>query len=75
MLWLVISQINFKKTKDFIIPDINECSMNATLCGQVCLNTAGSYSCACNDGYQFVGGSNQCEGRKGWIDILCERIL
>ncbi len=49
--------------------DIDECAIDNDLCGQVCVNTAGSYFCSCEDGFQLVEGSSQCEGIP--IIILC----
>ena len=39
--------------------DINECS-NATsnICNQTCINTPGSYYCACYSGYRLNGLSD-----------------
>ena len=42
--------------------DIDECSLNDTLCHQLCNNTDGGYFCSCRRGYQLIEGSNQCEG-------------
>lgn len=42
--------------------DIDECLQNSNLCQQLCVNTDGSYTCACMDGYQLIKGTNQCEG-------------
>ena len=42
--------------------DINECVQNTTICQQLCINTDGSYTCACINGYQLVEGINQCRG-------------
>ena len=42
--------------------DINECLLNSSVCDQICLNTAGSYSCSCEPGYQLVNGTNICHG-------------
>lgn len=33
--------------------DINECAKNNGGCDQKCLNSAGSYSCSCNTGYEL----------------------
>ena len=44
--------------------DVNECD-EPTTCGddvnKICVNSVGSYSCVCGDGYTKV--SNTCEGR------------
>ena len=42
--------------------DIDECMVIINLCQQLCINTDGGYFCACNDGYQLIEGTNQCEG-------------
>ena len=43
--------------------DINECSQNETnACDQLCINTDGSFMCACEEGYEFNEETNQCEG-------------
>ena len=49
-------QASYKST------DIDECSLNATLCGQLCTNTDGGYTCSCENGYQLIDGSSECEG-------------
>lgn len=33
--------------------DINECAKNNGGCDQKCLNSAGSYSCSCNTGFEL----------------------
>ena len=42
--------------------DINECLLNETLCGQLCNNIDGSYFCSCQEGYQLIEGTVECEG-------------
>lgn len=34
------------------------------LCDQICMNTAGSYFCSCEDGFQLLEGTNKCEGTR-----------
>lgn len=43
-------------------PDIDECETNSHHCNptQVCINTAGGYTCSCTEGYWLIGG--QCHG-------------
>ena len=43
------------------IPDINECTSGSDNCGihTSCINTAGSFACACNQGYT----GNRCVGK------------
>lgn len=46
-----------------LAPDIDECETNSHHCNptQVCINTAGGYTCSCTEGYWLIGG--QCQGR------------
>jgi len=62
----------------FVFVDINECN-NSTACeeNQVCFNTAGSYLCECDYGYERDPNSLQIspgvyQGCKG---MLCISIL
>ncbi|XP_054467923.1 epidermal growth factor-like protein 7 [Anoplopoma fimbria] len=40
--------------------DIDECGEQRP-CAQVCLNTAGSYRCACRDGFMLAGDGRSCQ--------------
>ena len=42
------------------LSDINECTRSPGICEYDCMNTEGSYKCACPPGYLSVG--NNCEG-------------
>ena len=42
--------------------DINECIINNGGCEQVCINTEGSYRCACHQGYSYNEDSGECIG-------------
>lgn len=44
---------------------MNECENNAVdvNCAQICVNTFGSYKCACYDGYQETNDAIQCTGK------------
>lgn len=44
--------------------DVNECS-NSSLhyCQQVCVNSAGSFSCSCNSGYSLNSDRRTCTGK------------
>lgn len=43
--------------------DINECLTAAGICGEAdCLNTKGSYTCICPDGYATNDGGTGCQG-------------
>jgi hypothetical protein len=42
--------------------DIDECSNGVDLCEQLCQNTNGSYTCACDPGFRLKSDRLQCEG-------------
>lgn len=42
--------------------DIDECQVDTTLCDQICMNTDGSFTCTCHEGYQLTAGDKQCQG-------------
>ena len=41
--------------------DIDEC-LGANDCQQICINTAGSYYCECNDGFILDSNEHSCKG-------------
>lgn len=41
--------------------DIDECS-SSNVCGQVCINTIGSYTCNCYTGYVLNATTRSCHG-------------
>ena len=45
--------------------DVDECQPNLGLntCRFRCVNTEGSFECACPQGYQLKPDGNMCEGR------------
>ncbi|XP_018583374.1 fibulin-5 isoform X1 [Scleropages formosus] len=58
--------------------DIDECETNSHQCNptQVCINTAGGYTCSCTEGYWLVGGQCQDidECRYGYCQQLCANV-
>ena len=59
-----------------MISDINECETNNVSCTQNCINTEGSFSCACYDGYSLNDDTISCSGKlqfivKFYIWLLC----
>ena len=44
------------------ILDIDECSEESDRCTDNCRNTAGSYTCSCNTGYQLNSNGYSCDG-------------
>ena len=45
-------------------PDINECLLNSSLCGErrTCTNTPGGYNCSCAYGYKKNESNDDCIG-------------
>ena len=54
ILWLIFSSLLFI--------DENECESGAHSCAQLCVNTEGSYTCACNDGFTLTSDGESCTG-------------
>uniref|UniRef100_A0A8B9H8Q2 Fibulin 5 n=1 Tax=Astyanax mexicanus TaxID=7994 RepID=A0A8B9H8Q2_ASTMX len=58
--------------------DIDECEAESHQCNptQVCINTAGGYTCSCTEGYWLVGGQCQDidECRYGYCQQLCANL-
>ena len=42
--------------------DINECADDNGGCEQGCNNTAGNYSCICDEGYELNADQHTCRG-------------
>ena len=42
--------------------DIDECQEGLHSCRQVCVNTNGSYECACKEGYSLRNDGSNCRG-------------
>lgn len=43
--------------------DIDECASNVSKCGQLCINSPGSYLCDCNHGYLLDIDRTSCKGK------------
>ena len=51
------------KSPVFVPPaDIDECLSSNGLCAQRCINTEGSYSCSCNNGFFLDSNGRTCSG-------------
>lgn len=49
----------------FRLSDINECTFMPDACPNGrCLNTMGSYRCACDDGFKVAESGKQCVGKR-----------
>ena len=46
----------------YIFTDEDECLINADNCAHLCINTLGSYSCACRQGYNLAQDGQLCMG-------------
>ena len=47
---------------NFLIADVNECSVNNGGCSDVCTNTVGSYQCSCSTGFTLQSDGKTCTG-------------
>ena len=51
-------------TFEYLLIDIDECELKADNCDHVCLNTIGSFHCACQSGYILNTLNNiTCNGK------------
>ena len=46
-----------------IVSDIDECSELKGGCESLCINTPGSFSCACEQGYLLMPDGRSCQGK------------
>ena len=47
-----------------LLPDVNECAEILDDCSQVCIDTVGSYSCDCLDGFILQADETSCDGQQ-----------
>ncbi|NXO72591.1 EGFL7 protein, partial [Phainopepla nitens] len=43
------------------VPDVDECASQSHGCSQLCINTAGSFHCACQDGFSLAADDKGCQ--------------
>ncbi|KAM4889583.1 LOW QUALITY PROTEIN: epidermal growth factor-like protein 7 [Sylvia borin] len=43
------------------VPDVDECASQSHGCSQLCINTAGSFHCACLDGFSLAADAKGCQ--------------
>ena len=48
---------------DIIGIDVNECDENLDACQQQCVNSIGSYTCACGIGFTLDDNGRTCTGK------------
>ena len=53
-----------------LLADIDECSEGISGCSHLCINTVGSYSCSCHNGYQYGSDNHSCLGKINNILIM-----
>ena len=53
--------------------DVNECEEGTDHCTQACFNTAGTFRCGCNPGYQLASDGQTCKGNYVHV-CLCNVI-
>uniref|UniRef100_A0A1A7X0F7 Fibulin 5 n=1 Tax=Iconisemion striatum TaxID=60296 RepID=A0A1A7X0F7_9TELE len=67
--------LGYAPAADGTCNDVDECETNSHHCNptQVCINTAGGYTCSCTEGYWLIGGQCQDidECRYGYCQQLC----
>ncbi|XP_054705164.1 epidermal growth factor-like protein 7 isoform X3 [Grus americana] len=44
-----------------VVSDVDECAGQSHGCGQLCINTAGSYRCTCQDGFSLAADNKACQ--------------
>ncbi|CAL8289247.1 unnamed protein product [Gadus morhua 'NCC'] len=71
--------LGYAVAEDGTCNDIDECEASSHQCNptQVCINTAGGYTCSCTEGYWLVAGQCQDidECRYGYCQQLCANTL
>ena len=59
-VWVVTIQLDTVANNFNPITDINECGLDKGGCDHKCVNQAGSYHCACEDGYSLLSDGRTC---------------
>ena len=55
--------VSFRGGNNPLSPDIDECASDDTnSCEQQCINSVGSYTCKCNDGFTLNSDGTTCSG-------------
>ncbi|XP_063293874.1 latent-transforming growth factor beta-binding protein 3 [Pelobates fuscus] len=65
----------YKRLNSSHCQDINECSMQGVCQNGDCLNTHGSFRCACKHGYIFISSQMHCAPEKSEAIGLCYRLV
>ena len=46
-----------------MVPDVDECATNNGGCSQQCIDTSGSFTCDCDEGYALNVDGSSCDGK------------
>ncbi|XP_056383427.1 latent-transforming growth factor beta-binding protein 3 isoform X2 [Hyla sarda] len=65
----------YKRLNSSHCQDINECTMQGVCQNGECLNTHGSFRCACKHGYVFISSQMRCTQEKSDVKSLCYRLI
>ena len=66
-----LSLISILATNKFLLSDIDECYERIDECEHECVNTNGSYTCACRIGYRLLTSDGySCTGKWPWFPIM-----
>ncbi|WP_249755606.1 InlB B-repeat-containing protein [Microvenator marinus] len=49
--------------------NIDECAEEMDTCAQVCQDTSGSYTCACDTGYTLQADQQTCQANQYWVTL------
>ena len=60
---------------DMIITDADECYERTDECQQECINTNGSYSCACRTGYRLTSDGYNCTGKQSAKPLISNAMM
>ncbi|XP_068116562.1 latent-transforming growth factor beta-binding protein 3 [Hyperolius riggenbachi] len=67
--------LGYKRLNSTHCQDINECTMQGVCQNGECLNTQGSFRCACKHGYIFISSQMRCTQEKSDVKSLCYRLV
>ena len=59
---------DYRKQFQLLFLDIMECDTGLHDCQQLCINTVGSYECACTLGFSLTSNGTHCERK--WLRIV-----
>ena len=51
--------------------DVDECEAGLHECQQLCVNTAGGFSCECNPGFELNDDGSTCSGKINYCRANC----